>query len=368
MPGVDSVVETDIFVQPQTMSTVASDVQEQSQFKKISITPPNFKALLLAKAFDQAMVVYDEALVVDEITAAQFRNDILEYLRAGLASGDTSAVMGLIDLYLSRYYEDTDVLLLLAEFQWQQGYADEAARVFQQAFIYAYQPHQKQQVSDFFAAFVNTVDTSFSHQQRWLELQAFYELLLSIDLGGPSYDWRRANLYLQTGDKSLAREVLQQLQDEGYYPDETKELLLALQRDNSGDYLAPRQESIALVRRGNHYLVKVVLNNNVEATLMIDTGASVTSLSADSFTSLSEEVNLDYIGPRLFNTANGVTQGDVYSAASLSLGKQLLNDVGVAVLDFQSQTGVDGLLGMNVLKNFRFEIDQDNQQLLLSPR
>jgi hypothetical protein len=36
--------------------------------------------------------------------------------------------------------------------------------------------------------------------------------------------------------------------------------------------------------------------------------------------------------------------------------------------DFEPSDGLDGLLGMNVLRNYRFEIDQDKEFLYLSPR
>ena len=44
---------------------------------------------------------------------------------------------------------------------------------------------------------------------------------------------------------------------------------------------------------------------------------------------------------------------------------ELLDElVGVSVVG----VGLDGLLGMNVLRNYRFEIDQDNEILYMSPR
>jgi predicted aspartyl protease len=70
----------------------------------------------------------------------------------------------------------------------------------------------------------------------------------------------------------------------------------------------------------------------------------------------------------LFNTANGITQGAIYQADQLSLGAYVLRDVKLAVLDFQQNQGIDGLLGMNVLQHFRFEIDQDRQVIRLQQR
>ena len=46
----------------------------------------------------------------------------------------------------------------------------------------------------------------------------------------------------------------------------------------------------------------------------------------------------------------------------------MIEGVDVAILDYNSRDGVDGLLGMNVLRNYRFEIDQDLALLYLRPR
>jgi predicted aspartyl protease len=63
-----------------------------------------------------------------------------------------------------------------------------------------------------------------------------------------------------------------------------------------------------------------------------------------------------------------MTQGEIYHADSIQLGEIKIPDLEIAVLDFEPSDGLDGLLGMNVLRNYRFEIDQDKEVLYLSPR
>jgi len=66
--------------------------------------------------------------------------------------------------------------------------------------------------------------------------------------------------------------------------------------------------------------------------------------------------------------ANGLTQGEIYRVASISMGDARVDNLDIAVLDYEPPAGVDGLLGMNVLRNYRFEIDQDRELLYLRPR
>ena len=58
--------------------------------------------------------------------------------------------------------------------------------------------------------------------------------------------------------------------------------------------------------------------------------------------------------------------GTVYSFPEVGLGAYLMKNTQIAVLDFDTNREIDGLLGMNVLGQFRFQIDQENTRLILS--
>jgi clan AA aspartic protease (TIGR02281 family) len=102
--------------------------------------------------------------------------------------------------------------------------------------------------------------------------------------------------------------------------------------------------------------------------LLIDTGASMTTLSQAAFHALSTKHTFNLMGQRMFSTANGIAKGDIYRVERLKLGKFTLNGSQLAVLNFTMPAGVDGLLGMNVLAQFRFHIDQEKQLLYLADR
>ena len=167
---------------------------------------------------------------------------------------------------------------------------------------------------------------------------------------------------------------------------EPKLLLTLQQRDNKSNTvwtatldqelsrISPQLEkperpghAVAVTKRGDHFLVEVTLNRMSTVKLLIDTGASLTTLSHSSFVDLPQ-ANFNYRGSRMFNTAGGLTRGDIYRASSIELGEMQLNNIDIAVIDYPSASNVDGLLGMNVLRNYRFEIDQDDKLLHLQPR
>jgi len=56
----------------------------------------------------------------------------------------------------------------------------------------------------------------------------------------------------------------------------------------------------------------------------------------------------------------------IYILETLSVGDWSVQQLEIGVLDLGGQTGIDGLLGMNFLKHFRFFIDQNDSMLRLS--
>ena len=52
----------------------------------------------------------------------------------------------------------------------------------------------------------------------------------------------------------------------------------------------------------------------------------------------------------------------------MTLGPYRLTDIGVFVMPEAAMQQADGLLGMNVLKQFHFQLDQTTAELLLVPR
>jgi predicted aspartyl protease len=68
-------------------------------------------------------------------------------------------------------------------------------------------------------------------------------------------------------------------------------------------------------------------------------------------------------------TPGGVIEAPLYQIEGLAVGREIVWDLTVAIvpLDIGGQL-IDGLIGMDVLGKFDFKIDQDNQELQLTPR
>ena len=344
-----------------------TDAQAYSQTYARTMAQPEqtFAQLLDQKSFDAAMNLYVEVERRSTADAGELKKLVLSHLTTYLQEGDSSALTGLVDAFLSRYYSDLDVLQLLARHHLQSGYLAEAAHTYQLALNYAIGRPQEPQVQQAFHNFVHEVDQTLTLNSRWHDLISFYETLQLLDLTKPRYLLRQAELYLAHGESVYGRDLLQQLTATPSVSDQAAALLEASSPVQAS--AESTRHSVTLGMLGSHYHLPVGLNG-AKVELIIDTGASTTTVSRQKFDSIRHQGNFIELGPQMFNTANGVAKGTVYRVAEVQLGNVILNDVHIAVLDFDMPPGIDGLLGMNVLSNFRFQVDQDEQRLYLQPR
>ena len=335
--------------------------------------PPSadrFRQLLVEQQFEVALSYYEQALSLDDAYQLALKPILEHYLMFCLEQCSNGVFVEVVNVWLGTYYQDTQVLLLLAEHQRLQHQPEEAASTLQLAATYAYQTEHEDAVNAAVLRLVQVTDDALSRQESWVELLGFYEYLETIDLGTREFLLREAILYRVLGETQRSQKLLLTLQQR----DNKSNTVWTATLNQELSRISPQLEkpdrlghAVAVTKRGDHFLVEVTLNRMSTVKLLIDTGASLTTLSHSSFADLPQ-ANFNYLGSRMFNTAGGLTRGDIYRASSIELGEMQLNDIDIAVIDYPSASNVDGLLGMNVLRNYRFEIDQDDKLLRLQPR
>jgi clan AA aspartic protease (TIGR02281 family) len=331
----------------------------------------DFQSLLEAGAYNEAMALYREVERTDPAHGERLRRIALQFLDSYLNQGNGRALISLIDALLSVHYDDIDVLLVLARHQARAEYFYEAAHTFQLIYTYALtQVDQQPQIERAFESLVATVDAQLSGERRWRELSHFYEHLESLGLTEPRYQLRQAQVYLDHGRRDLGYELLERLSTNPAVAAEVAALRkgAATPKREAVAQSEPRTDSFPLTTVGSHFHLPLRLNRSTDVHLLIDTGASVTTLSQEAFDRLRQQTRFTEVGPQIFNTAGGTAKGTVYRVDQLRLGSHVIPDAHIAVLDFSMPQGVDGLLGMNVLRHFRFEVDQDRAQLHIQPR
>ena len=120
----------------------------------------------------------------------------------------------------------------------------------------------------------------------------------------------------------------------------------------------PRGDLTPVAIAGNQVLVPVTLSyrgRSADATLLLDTGASVTGISGR----LAEQLGVETADtlPGMATVADGRSvHARWFCVDSLGVGARSLANLRVGILP-GSIAGVDGLLGMDFLKNFRYQVN-----------
>ena len=315
--------------------------------------------MLAEHRFGEATGFYYETVSADSVKAPLLRPIVDQYLQQCFDSCDGNSFLGLVENWLATFYDDIPVLLLLARYQEQEGLPEAAASTLLLARTYA-SPGDQRGVKKALQQLTARTDERLSEERRWIELLGYYEYLVAIDFTTPQFELRRALLYRRLGEQARGRELLASLRADADGGDPQWAATLEQHLAEPGTEIAPGadlSDAIPLERRGDGYIVQVTLNDQATLKLLVDTGASMTALTRESFRRLQRQ-HFSLLGTRLFNTANGYTRGDIYRASALTLGEERLEDTTVAVLDLRTMDDIDGLLGMNVLRQFHFEIDQ----------
>lgn len=140
------------------------------------------------------MQLFGEVKASSETQGNALHADLIAYLKPAIKRKHNDNFMALADSYLSRFYDDIEVLILLA--------------------------------------LVEKTDDTLSQQQRCRELLSFYQLLESIDLSRPAYQLREAVVYIELGEGIMARNLLLPLEDDIKLGDRASALLAIIARQS----------------------------------------------------------------------------------------------------------------------------------------
>lgn len=115
---------------------------------------------------------------------------------------------------------------------------------------------------------------------------------------------------------------------------------------------------------GGNYLVKTLLNGKIEANLVVDTGASIVTLSAELGEALGWKQK--YNTPEIpFSTAGGMVWMPLMVLNSVDVQGARVVEVEASINDDMGE--IDGLLGMSFLGDFKLEVDRVRSVMRLKP-
>ncbi len=142
-----------------------------------------------------------------------------------------------------------------------------------------------------------------------------------------------------------------------------KEAELEKQKEEARNF----RKEIKAERIGDHLLVNALINGKAKAKLMLDTGASNVMLSLKKAKELGLDIEKDDKPDAKMKLADGTeVEVKMLELKTMSLDGAEAKEVEAAViLNEGTFKDFDGLLGMSYLKFFKFEINLEQNKLIL---
>lgn len=320
----------------------------------------NAQRLFTLQEYDEAVAAFDELLYVDQHQAKILHLQWQANVRLWLEQQTGGRIDLFIPAFLAQFPYDTAFLTLQAQRLIQQGEILAALDIYYS--LSSYSQTIKQQ--DSYLALLHTLANShlerLKQQLAWQAIIDFSQHLLNYDADYAPFRLAvaQARLYLKNFDE--AQFWLTGLLDDPFYQGQAKKIAEQITRAKL------QQSAIPLQRRGSHYLIAANINQTTPVQLMLDTGASLSVISKQVFDTINQEVQAQLIKHVNVNTAGGQVYAPVYQAAHFAIDDFYLTDFQFLVMEMGDMQFSDGLLGMNFLQEFEFQLDQDRALLILS--
>jgi len=218
--------------------------------------------------------------------------------------------------------------------------------------------------------------TNYEGNGDLLSVKALYQRLSDLHPNFQRFNYELAIANVNLGELERARQLLRSLTYDPELGDVATQVLerisLSTEPPVNDDNVASQPQNknqresdivVPLVSAGSSYIV----DSNIErqsVRLLLDTGASITSLSSQ----LIERLNLEPTGQSIrLSTANGLTSARIFRVKQLRLGSITLRNMLIAEINLNNSRSFQGLLGTDALNQLKPQYSYliDNQQSAL---
>ncbi|MEC9260875.1 MAG: retropepsin-like aspartic protease [Pseudomonadota bacterium] len=233
---------------------------------------------------------------------------------------------------------------------------------------------QREALASRSAELIESTISALYNAGDWDMLAQFLEPLFQLNSNDQTLTLKLAEAYARQQKFTLMEDVLANLSASNAGARSLRQRFLpdpsATSQEGNEGPISTQQETVtrlALTRYGDQYIAETQILNR-PAALLLDTGASSTAISFELYRALRRFNQIQVIGLFDVRTAGGPIRSPLVRIDNMTLGPYKLTNIGVFVMPEDAMQQADGLLGMNVLKQFHFQLDQTTAELLLVPR
>jgi len=113
--------------------------------------------------------------------------------------------------------------------------------------------------------------------------------------------------------------------------------------------------------------VNGVINGEISQKFILDTGASIVSIPLATANKLGIDIISGDYTPRIIATASGIFKTKEVILHSITINGKNIYNIPAIVIDLPQDRSL-GLLGMNFLSRFHMELNNDNGEIILTPK
>lgn len=225
-----------------------------------------------------------------------------------------------------------------------------------------FDPKKNTSLYNDFVGEINSLNAEIASQSNSLKKlnDKSIELSKSLHQAIADYKDNLDNFAFYFNNELKLAEARELFPDEEYFFDNIKNEL----SDFENDF---REEVISASKlNGNSLVIEARLNDAINCTMIVDTGASVVTITKNLAERLGIDLDSQVAGDIDIVLADGnrINAKAVY-LKSVEVGGFRAENILAAVIDSPPAPGLDGLLGMSFLNNFRIKIDSNKNKLIL---
>lgn len=342
-------------------SNIHAHQSDLSLQHKVNSYITEFSDLINKERYDEALLYYQKK---EPEKQAELFTVLLIKINE-LNSESDYKVLDLLKVFLQEYYNNSQLLILNANALILKNQKKQALDSFLLAKNYAVDNEEHIDINNKIHEFAGLTYKQFKQKKEWSESIEFFSKLIENEPEFPFYHLCLAQSYIKSGDEDMAVTSLQWIKDDVLYGEKATMLL---------DIITLNQlsEGINLEKNGDQYIINSIISDFYEIKLLLDTGASYSSLPSYIIARLVHDNQAEKVGHNQVFTAGGKVDADIYKLKMMTIGSYSVNDIIVIELNLESSqdkiNNFEGLLGMNFLSHFDFTIDQQLNQLFLTPK
>ena len=307
---------------------------------------------------------------------AQFEeafNIITKFIQAKVETNESLNILADIEKGLASFPGWWPLIILKGRVYVATGNFEEGAKNLYKEMFYIINENDQKELLKFVRLLRSKRIEELKTQKLTLKLIDYYEQLIVDDASFVLYYFELGKLYAEKHDYYSALVLLKIVVSDEIYGKEAEaiiEQIIVNQELEAAQQIVKLENmnaiEIPIIHLNDRIFVFVRLNEKIEAKFLIDTGATISLLSNNLAYKLGFKAD-QLKDLRWFQTAGGMVKQPVVKISSLTLANVKMQEV-MAAVSKGVGSDFDGLLGMNFLGRFNFEINQERNLLILKQK